>query len=378
MKIIVDENIEFGIEAFQQFGEVTLSHGRKITNEMLKDVDVLIVRSITNVNEELLKKTPVKFVGTTTIGTDHLDIDYLKSQKIHFASAPGCNSYAVTEYVLSAVVKIAHEKKINLTDKTLGVVGYGNTGKKITKFANVLGIKTYVNDPPLQREGYEYNFCSLDEALNCDIITFHVPLNKEGVDKTFHLLDEQRIDELKPGTMLINTSRGGVVDNLALLKRLQNKNDLDVVLDVWENEPRINSELLKKVFIGTPHIAGYSYEGKVNGTTMIYNSFCEFLNKEKIWKPVLKAVDSNKIIPDKSPSITELLYQITKKIYNISEDSTALKNLADLHQDEFGSHFDQLRKNYKLRREFNNYLVSSKNLSSEQTVILQSLRFNLF
>jgi len=377
MKIIVDENIEFGIEAFQQFGDVALSHGRKITNEILKDVAVLIVRSITDVNEELLRNTPVKFVGTATIGTDHLDKDFLKSNNISYSSAPGCNSFAVAEYVFTSVTQIAHENNFNLSDKTLGVIGYGNIGKKITKFANVLGIKTYVNDPPLQREGYEYDFCSLDEALNCDIITFHVPLNKTGIDKTFHLLDEQRINELKPGTILINTSRGGVVDKIALLKRLQNKNDLTVVLDVWENEPRINSELLKKVFIGTPHIAGYSYEGKVNGTIMIYNSLCDFMNKEKLWEPTLKPVDSNKIIPGKSQSITELLYQITKKIYNISEDSTALKNLADLHQDELGKHFDQLRKNYKLRREFNNYFVTSQNLSSEQAAILQSLRFNL-
>ncbi|KUG26575.1 erythronate-4-phosphate dehydrogenase [hydrocarbon metagenome] len=378
MKIIVDENIEFGIEAFQQFGDVTLSHGRKITNEILKDVEVLIVRSITNVNEDLLKNTPVKFVGTTTIGTDHLDIDYLKSQKIHFASAPGCNSYAVTEYVLCAVVKIAHEKKINLTNKTLGVVGYGNIGKKITKFAEAVGLKTYVNDPPLQREGYEYNFCSLEEALNCDIITFHVPLNKTGIDKTFHLLDEQRINELKPGTILINTSRGGVVDNIALLKRLQNNNDITVVLDVWENEPIINSELLQKVYFGTPHIAGYSYEGKVNGTIMIYNSLCKFLNKEKFWKPVLKAVDSNKIDIAHTQNAKDLLYQITNKVYDIESDSNSLKSFRDNQEEKIGTHFDQLRKNYKLRREFNNYFVTSQNLTSEQAAILQSLRFNLF
>ncbi len=377
MKIIVDENIEFGAEAFQQFGEVKLSHGRKITNEMLEDVEVLIVRSITDVNEELLRNTPVKFVGTATIGTDHLDKDFLKSNNIYYSSAPGCNSFAVTEYVFTSVAQIAHENNFDLSEKTFGVIGYGNIGKKITKFAEAVGLKTFVNDPPLQRDGFNYNFCSLEEALNCDLISFHVPLNKTGVDKTFHLLNEQRISELKPGTILINTSRGGVIDNIALLNRLQNKNDLTVVLDVWEHEPRINSELLKKVSIGSPHIAGYSYEGKVNGTTMIYNSLCEFLNEAKIWKPTLKPVDSNKIIPDKSQSITELLYQITKKIYNISEDSYSLKSLSDLKENELGKHFDQLRKNYKLRREFNNYLVQSENLTSEQRTILQSLRFNI-
>lgn len=378
MKIIVDENIEFGAEAFQQFGEVKLSHGRKITNAMLKDVEVLIVRSITDVNEELLRNTPVKFVGTATIGTDHLDKDFLKSKNIYYSSAPGCNSFAVAEYVFTSIIQIAHENNFDLSEKTLGVIGYGNIGKKITKFAESVDLKTYVNDPPLQREGYEYNFCSLDEALNCDIITFHVPLYKEGLDKTFHLLDEQRINELKPGTILINTSRGGVVDNIALLKRLQNNNDITVVLDVWENEPIINSELLQKVYFGTPHIAGYSYEGKVNGTIMIYNSLCKFLNKEKFWKPVLKAVDSNKIDIAHTQNAKDLLYQITNKVYDIESDSNSLKSFRDNQEEKIGTHFDQLRKNYKLRREFNNYFVTSQNLTSEQAAILQSLRFNLF
>lgn len=375
MKIIVDENIEFGQEAFEQFGEVILSHGRKITNEMLKDAFALIVRSITSVNEELLKGTNVKFVGTATIGTDHLDIEYLDLAKIKYSSAPGCNSFAVTEYVLTALSKISYEQNFNLEDKSLGVIGYGNIGKKITRFAKAIGMKVVVNDPPLKREGYDFNFSDLEEALNCEIITLHVPLNKSGIDKTFHLLDEEKINKLRPGTILINTSRGAVVDNIALLNRLKNKNDITVVLDVWENEPSINQELLQNVFLGTQHIAGYSYEGKVNGTVMIYESLCEFLNEEKLWQPKLKQVDDNKISLAKEEA-ENLLYSITNKIYPIQQDSQTLKSYAELNTAELAKQFDLLRKNYKLRREFNNYFIQTDNLTVQQKSILEKLRFN--
>ncbi len=375
MKIIVDENIEFGQEAFEQFGEVILSHGRKITNEMLKDAFALIVRSITSVNEELLKGTNVKFVGTATIGTDHLDIEYLDLAKIKYSSAPGCNSFAVTEYVLTALSKISYEQNFNLEDKSLGVIGYGNIGKKITRFAKAIGMKVVVNDPPLKREGYDFNFSDLEEALNCEIITLHVPLNKSGIDKTFHLLDEEKINNLRPGTILINTSRGAVVDNIALLNRLKNKNNITVVLDVWENEPAINQELLQNVFLGTQHIAGYSYEGKVNGTVMIYESLCEFLNEEKLWQPKLKQVDDNKISLAKEEA-ENLLYSITNKIYPIQQDSQTLKSYAELNTAELAKQFDLLRKNYKLRREFNNYFIQTDNLTVQQKSILEKLRFN--
>jgi len=376
MKIIVDENIEFGQEAFEQFGEVILSHGRKITNEMLKDAFALIVRSITSVNEELLKGTNVKFVGTATIGTDHLDIEYLDLAKIKYSSAPGCNSFAVTEYVLTALSKISYEQNFNLEDKSLGVIGYGNIGKKITRFARAVGMNVIVNDPPLERDGFDYPFSTLDEALQCDIITLHVPLNKNGLDKTYHLLDEEKINKLRPGTILINTSRGAVVDNIALLNRLKNKNDITVVLDVWENEPSINQELLQNVFLGTQHIAGYSYEGKVNGTVMIYESLCEFLNEEKLWQPKLKQVDDNKISLAKEEA-ENLLYSITNKIYPIQQDSQTLKSYAELNSAEFAKQFDLLRKNYKLRREFNNYFIEPDNLDSSQKATLEKLRLNI-
>lgn len=377
MKIIVDENIEFGGEAFSGFGEVELMHGRKIANESLKDCDALIVRSITKVDDNLLSDTPVKFVGTATIGTDHLDLNYLESRNIKYASAPGCNSFAVTEYVLTAISLFAHQSNFELADKSLGVVGYGNIGKKITRFTKSIGMKVLVNDPPLERDGYDYNFSSFEEILGCDIITLHVPMNKSGIDKTLHLFDEEKINLLKPGTVLINSSRGGVVDNFALLDRLGKYNDITAVLDVWENEPKVNGDLLQRVYFGTPHIAGYSLEGKVNGTKMIYDALCKFVNATPIWQPELPRVNDSFLTVKDNLSDTELLHSITNRIYSIDEDSNSLKKLAELNEQQRAENFDLLRKTYQLRREFNNYKISEKNLIERQKIILQELRFKI-
>lgn len=375
MKIIIDENIEFGIEAFSQFGQVERLHGRKITNSILKDVEILIVRSITKVNKDLLEGTPVKFVGTTTIGTDHIDINYLNEKGITYASAPGCNSFAVTEYVFTALFKIAAQHGFNLSDKSISVIGYGNIGTKVTRFAKTLGMKAIVNDPPLQRKTGDEIFSDLNEALQADIITCHVPLNKEGIDKTVHLLDEVKINSLKQGAILINSSRGPVVDNSALLNRINKKNDITVVLDVWENEPKLNQELLEKVFIASPHIAGYSLEGKVNGTVMVYDQLCKFLGETPNWQPALPGVTENVINVGSNNEINKILIDALSKIYPIEGDSAALKSLSKLTKDELAKEFDLLRKNYNLRREFNNYKITSGNLSTQQKEQLKVFRF---
>lgn len=377
MKLVVDENIEFGAEAFSGFGEVELMHGRKITNQSLKDCDALIVRSITRVDEKLLNGTPVKFVSTATIGTDHLDSNYLESRNIKYASAPGCNSFAVAEYVLTAISLFAHQSNFEFANKSLGVVGYGNIGKKITRFAKSIGMKVLVNDPPLEREGYDYNFSSLKEILACDFITLHVPMNKSGGDKTFHLFDSENINSLKPGTVLINSSRGGVVDNSALLDRLGKYNDITAVLDVWENEPKISGELLEKVYLGTPHIAGYSLEGKVNGTKMIYDELCKFTDKNPRWKPQLPEADNSLISIQQKLTEADLLFDITNKIYAIEKDSDSLKKLSSMDLQKRGENFDLLRKTYQLRREFNNYTIAPENLSEKQINLLKDLRFNI-
>ena len=250
MILIADENIAFAKEAISGFGELKLLNGRSLTNNEVKDSEVLIVRSITKVNQELLKNTKILFVGTATIGTDHIDLDYLKSKKIAFADAKGCNADSVAEYVFTSLFKVASEEKISLREKTIGVVGIGNIGSRIVKLAESFGMKVLKNDPPLERKGIGANYVALDEILKADIITFHVPLNKEGIDKTYHLIDNEKLKRIKSGTVIINTSRGPVIDNNALLKENEKKN-FNLIFDVWEDEPTINTKLLEKVKIGT-------------------------------------------------------------------------------------------------------------------------------
>ncbi len=363
MKLIIDENIVQAKEAFKDFGETVFISGREINNQVLLDADVLIVRSITKVNEDLLKNTKVKFVGTATIGTDHIDQKYLQENNITFSSAAGCNSYSVTEYVFSAITYFANKYNFSISDKSIGVVGYGNIGTKIVKIAKALGMKVIINDPPLERESSENIFSPLEEALKCDIVTFHVPLNKDGIDKTVRLLNEQNISLIKENTILINSSRGPVVCNKILKERLKKRNNIHTVLDVWQTEPNFDSELFELVEIGTPHIAGYSFEGKLNGTKIIYDALSDYLEKEKTWKPVFEKVSDNKINILDNETEAKIFQKLFNKSYRIMDDDLSMRKSIGLSDDKKSAHFDSLRKNYRKRRELNNFEVSfiSKN-----------------
>ena len=377
MKIILDENISFAEEAFSPLGEVVLENGRKINKDMLKDADALITRSITNVNKDLLEGSGIKFVGTATIGIDHFDLDYLSHNNIAYASAAGCNSYAVAEYIFSAISAIMHAHSTTLKGKTIGVIGCGNIGTKVVSMGEALGLEVIKNDPPIQRLTGREDFQTLDEILDSDIITLHVPLNSDGIDKTYHLIDEKIIRRLKPGTVLINSSRGSVVDNTALLNIIRRRKDLITVLDVWENEPKISPELLTRVNIGTPHIAGYSLEGKVNGTTIIYNALCKFFDLQPEWNPKLPAVENNIIELNGNEIPEEFLFKIFFRVYPIIEDDKLLKSSAGLSQEERGKFFDNLRKNYRLRRELNNYIIKAGPLSKSLQNLTGVFRWNV-
>ncbi|MCI0514383.1 4-phosphoerythronate dehydrogenase, partial [candidate division KSB1 bacterium] len=272
MKIIADENIPFVREAFKNLGNVITFSGRKITNDAVMDAEILLVRSITPVDETLLKNTTVKFIATATIGMDHLDIEYLKSQKIGFSNAAGSNANSVAEYIITALLHHACLNQISLKGKSLGIVGVGNIGSKMVRYARALGMEVVQNDPPLARATGAPYFQPLDELMDCDFITLHVPLTMEGIDRTYHLFNKERIMKMKPGSVLLNSSRGSVVATEAAIKALWQHHLKALILDVWENEPEIDLELLKLVEIGTPHIAGYSYDGKINGTRMIYEA----------------------------------------------------------------------------------------------------------
>lgn len=375
LKILVDENIAFADRAFNSLGKVELVPGRSISNQLIKDSDILIVRSITKVDRDLLRNTKVKFVGTATIGTDHIDLDYLKENKIVFADAKGCNAFSVAEYVIAALTNLAVKLNLTLRDKSIGIIGVGNIGSKVAGFTTALGMDVLLNDPPLKRLGDTRNFAELDEIFECDIVTLHVPLNLTGEDKTFHLFDFEKLKKLKTNSILINTSRGAVINNSDLLKVIDKKH-LNVVLDVWENEPDVNIELLKKIQIGTPHIAGYSYEGKVNGTKMIYDSLCNFLGAENTFSFDLPVPENSVLAIKKSGCIEERLNELISKVYSITKDDLRMREMINMPYEKRRIDFDKQRKNYPARREFINYQVLSDDLTEEEKTLLSSLRFH--
>lgn len=378
INIIADENLAYPVELFSQFGNVQLVNGRKITNSILRNADVLMIRSVTEVNESLLDGTKIKFVGSATIGTDHIDIDYLKSKGITFAHAPGCNSYAVAEYVTASLIYTAVKNKFSLKDRTIGIVGIGNVGSKVAGFCKALGMNVLKNDPPLFRQGKLSDSVPLNHLLEADIISLHVPLTFEGEDKTYHLFDEEKLGLLKNNALLINTARGAVIDNNALTRILKKKN-LNVVLDVWENEPDILGGLVDQILIGTPHIAGYTLEGKVNGSVMICEALADFLGEERSINISLHEVinKQNNFNFDFSLSKEEALYKIIKEIYSIHGDHNNLRMINSLNKGDRGMYFDRLRKEYTLRREFNNYMIELSKHDSEVEMMLKELRFTI-
>ena len=339
MQLVVDENIVFAEEAFSQFGDVLLISGRPITNEILHNADALIVRSITIVDDKLLQNTNIKFVGTATIGTDHIDTNYLNKNNIAFAYAKGCNADSVAEYVFTALFKIAIDNKLTLKNKSIGIIGVGNVGSRVERYAEALSLKVYKNDPPKQRAGEGDNYVSLEEALQANIISLHVPLNKTGIDKTLHLLDKKKLNKIKNNTIIINTSRGAVVDNEALLDTIDKKN-FKVILDVWEGEPLIKTDLLQMVLLGSSHIAGYSMEGKVNGTKMIYDAICRFTNQQYDWEPKLPIVENNIIDVSSAKNLEEKLHFICKHIYNIETDDFEMRKMIGMDESLRAGFFD--------------------------------------
>ncbi len=357
LNIVADENIPFVREMFSELGSVQTISGRLIGPETVRNADILLVRSITRVDRSLLEGSSVKFVGTATIGTDHIDEMFLKETGIGFSNAPGSNANSVAEYVFAALLEFSVVRGWKLEDKSLGVIGVGHIGSRVARRARALGMTVLENDPPLQRKTHEPRFVSLKTALQADIVTFHVPLTLEGRDKTFHLLGAENVDELSPNVLLINASRGPVVDNAVLKMALKNRQMASAVLDVWENEPTIDAELLAQVFLGTPHIAGYSLDGKANGTQMIYDAVCRFLGKE----PTRKV--SEFLPPAARPQIfwqptggsdETQLREIVQQVYAIRKDDARLRKILELPESKWGAYFDQLRKNYPVRREFGN------------------------
>lgn len=323
MKVIVDNKIPYIKEAINRIAdEVVFLPGADFTKEAVKDADALIVRTRTRCNRELLEGTLVKFIATATIGYDHIDTEYCREAGITWTNCPGCNAGSVEQYVRSVLGLLQRKKGLDLKNATIGIVGVGHVGSRVARTAKLLGMRVLLNDPPRADKG-ETGFVDLATiARECDVITFHTPLIQEGIYRTYHLVDKDFLFSLKRAPYLINSSRGEVVDTASLLASLAAGKVKDVVIDTWENEPRISRDLLEAAFLATPHIAGYSADGKANATRMSLEALCRFFGMEVEFE----------ITPPEGPSD-----------YDPTRDSEWLK--ADPEK------FEWFRGNYPIRRE---------------------------
>ncbi|MGP9566009.1 4-phosphoerythronate dehydrogenase PdxB [Halomonas sp. AOP5-B2-8] len=353
MKLIIDANIPAADACFGSFGAINRVPGREITAAHLHDADALIVRSITQVNGKLLTDSPVRFIGTCTIGTDHIDHAALAQRNITFASAPGCNAEAVVDYVLSSLLTLAERDGWLLSERSVGIVGVGNVGRRLEARLTAMGVATLACDPPRAEAEGAQGFHSLDAVIkHCDVICLHTPLTRDGPHASYHLLNAQRVDEIAPGSVLLNAGRGDCVDGLALRSRLASQGDIRVVLDVWEDEPAIDAGLRDLVSLATPHIAGHSLDGKLRGTWMIQQALARHCEKPSgpsfvdICPP--PALASLHIQHPLAPE--DALRLCMRAVYDVRRDHDTFQRQALLQGGAKG--FDDCRANYPLRREF--------------------------
>ncbi len=341
MKIVVDKNIPFIRKPLEGLGEIAYLKGDAVTPEIMSDTDILLTRTRTRCDAGLLDGSRCSFIGTATIGTDHIDLDYCRMKGIKVVNAPGCNAPAVAQYVLSAVKATLHESE-SFADKTLGIIGVGHVGSIVARWAESLGMKVLLNDPP--KFGDSAPGVTLETiARECDIITIHTPLTRSGDNPTFHLLGKDFLSRLKRRPLLINSARGGVMDTTAVKEAVSLGLVSAIAVDCWENEPAIDTALLEMAAIATPHIAGYSYEGKVRATSMVLDALASHLRP----KNVAPAPLGIPLQPVPETITADMLG------YDIMADTVALKSAAAASGsvEEFASAFESLRNNYNLRHE---------------------------
>jgi len=362
IRIVADDKIPFLRGILEPYAKVEYFPGAEIRQDILKNADALITRTRTKVSKDLLTGTKVRFVATATIGFDHIDTNWLAENNVHWTNAPGCNSNSVMQYIAASLVFLAREKGFCFKGKTIGIVGVGNVGSKVAKMAEILGFKVLLNDPPRERLEGKGPFVSLEVIKEkADIITLHVPLNKEGKDKTLGMANTEFFHSLRKTPILINSSRGTVVNGEALKTAISTKKVSGAVLDVWNNEPHIDPELVAMLDIMTPHIAGYSMDGKANGTAMSVNAIADFFDFPlKSWSPENLPEPDNPVIQINYTDLLEqeVLETAIYHTYPIEKDDNNLRtNLLD---------FEKLRGNYPVRREFPAYRIKLK--SEDETI----------
>lgn len=373
MKIVADDKIPFLKGVMEPFAEMIYLPGHRIDNRALKDADALLIRTRTRCDAALLKNTGIKFIATATIGYDHIDTDFCNSNGIAWTNAPGCNSSSVQQYIAAALLNISGQFKYRLKNKTLGIVGVGNVGSKVSNLARILEMNVLLNDPPRARKEGEDGFAGIEQVLmESDIVTAHVPLNPSGEDCTLNLFSEDSFSMMRRGSWFINTSRGEVTDTMALKNVLDSGKLMGTVLDVWEKEPDIDTELMERAFISTPHIAGYSSDGKAKGTSMVVNALCKFFGfplrdwyPDNISDPAAPVI----LLNCRGKSDEDVMREAVLHSYNIEDDSLRLKHAP--------SEFEGQRGDYPLRREFPAYTIIVKGGTRNTRMMLRDLGFRV-
>lgn len=373
MKIVIDNKIPYIKGAFEPLAEVVYLPGNETTSGVVKDADALITRTRTICNRNLLEGSKVKFIATATIGYDHIDTDYCREAGIEWINAKGCNAGSVYQYIASALVSWSVKYKTKLKGKTIGIIGVGNVGSLVEHLARTIGMKVLLNDPPRERIEGSQKFAPLETIQQeADIITFHVPLNRSGTEATFHMINENFLQQLDKNPLIINSCRGEVHDTVAVKKALLEGNISGFVADCWEHEPGIDLELLDLVLFGTPHIAGYSRDGKANGTTMSVRAISRYFNLGiDSWEPdYIELPDSPAIEIDcLQQNESQILAEAILSTYSIEADDEALRKHPEL--------FEQLRGDYPVRREFVAYTIKLKNGKLETAARLKDLGFSV-
>ncbi len=371
IKIIADNKIPFLKGVLEPVARVRYVPGREISNQHLEDADALIVRTRTKCDETLLKGSPVKYIATATIGYDHIDTAYCDHAGIQWSNAPGCNAGSVKQYVASALSLIASHDKKQFHNMSIGIVGVGHVGKKTESLARALNMTVLLNDPPRERAEGEQGFASLDDLLSAaDVVSLHVPLQTGGPDKTHHLANERFLSRMKKGAWLINTARGEVMHTQDLIRSIRQGTLKGAVIDVWEGEPCISNDLLHLAHIATPHIAGYSSDGKANGTARSVRALSRFfkLGLDNWYPDNIPGPSAPVIVPEKDHANQDMvLQQIMLHTYDITQDSNRLKSSP--------AQFEQFRDDYPVRRESHAYTVKTKHLSPTTSEIIRKLGF---
>ena len=371
MKLIIDDKIPYIRGAFENVAEVVYLPGSKTTAEIAKDADAIVTRTRTICNEKLLAGSSVKFIATATIGYDHIDTEYCDNAGIQWTNAPGCNSKSVEQYIASVIMVMAEKNNWNLSEKTIGVVGVGNVGSKVARICEIFGMKVLLNDPPRERAEGSGQFVSIQQIMDeADIITLHVPLNMKGEDATYHLGNDLFFNALKKKPLLINSCRGEVTETNAVKKAIKSGQISAFVCDCWENEPDLDLELLQLTEIATPHIAGYSKDGKAIGTLMSVQAINNYfgLGLEN-WKPSGVELPLNPEIIIDGTGLTEqqIIANAILHTYDIRNDDHDLRNNV--------TDFEQLRGDYPTRREFPAFTIKAKNIAEKTLGKLKELGF---